>query len=129
MMAVVIGRCGIKLLLFIGFCTEFLGFCCTAALNHKDLLTMQEIMYDCSQSDDCNLNTNMDCVLNEVILRLFVGMALFNNLVLLGSVLVGESHTHMSLSHMSTMFNPLAYALIVLLLLFDLQISETRGCG
>ena len=128
----------LRCLLFLGFVVEFIRFCGLTSLNLDDITVMQDIIYHCPDDTSSNgtytidnVNNNStscddkpDFQLNELVFRLFVGMSLFNNLVLLGSVLSDEMHSHASLTHITKIFHPFCYIFILLALLFDLRITD-----
>lgn len=140
----------IVFLIFLGFLVGFIQFCFLPVLNHDGEAVMLGHMYHCNAtiaasgdlymfySNDSVSSINNDVAvvmtacdskpdfkLNELMFRLFVGMSLFNNIVLLGSVLAEDSHSHTSLTHATKVYHPCCFLLILLALLFDLRITDS----
>ena len=110
-----------QLLLMTGFMTELIQFCCVSVLNHDDVAETQNIIYHC---ESVRCDSHPDFVLCELAFRIFVGMAIFNNLVLLGSVLSDQIHSETSLTSITKIFNPICYVFLLVMLLMDLRITD-----
>eukprot|EP01084_Bolivina_argentea_P116186 206491_1 len=113
----------VRQLILLAFVIELLQFMFVPAMNHSDVITMQNIIYDCQGDTNCDIRA--DFVVCELVFRIFVGMAILNNIVLLGSILLDNHHTDTSLTNMAKLFNPVCYLFLFLALLMDLRITDS----
>mmetsp|Transcript_22169 Transcript_22169/g.35559 ORF Transcript_22169/g.35559 Transcript_22169/m.35559 type:complete len:701 (-) Transcript_22169:134-2236(-) len=114
----------VQILILFGFTVQLLQFLCLPTLNHDEVVLVQSVIYDCE--GDINCAVRPDFVVCELVFRVFVAMAMLNNIVLLFAILSEQIHSETSLTHVFKIFHPVWYVLIGYAMLMDLRITDSH---
>ena len=105
----------------IGFALELASFMMMPAMAHSDYAQMQQTMYDCA---DIPCSDRPDFVVFELMMRMFVGSTIFNNIVLLYTILFDQMHIETSLLKIFKSMNACIWILFFLFIGMDLRVQD-----
>lgn len=114
----------IRSMILLGFIMELFQFAAFPSMNHQDFVRMQNTMYNCAH---IHCSDRPDFVIFELVLRMFVGIAIINNIVLLSSILSDHMHTETSLTNISKSMNAIFWIVLLFAIGLDLRIDDDQS--
>merc|ERR1719474_2048827 len=113
----------VMVLILVAIILEFFEFLTYPSVNIEDFNNYISEIYNC-RSPDVNCPLRAHFVVNELILRVFVGITLLNLIFFLLSVLFGEHPHHPSFAGAPSLISPCWFAMFLILEIMEITLLQ-----